>query len=91
MTKEKLTCVPKRDWRYYKTCNECGIKNKCTRGDKPGWFGRIVETIVVGWYRRKINKGLRGMFGHLDKKTVRRLRDETKKFNSDATKQMNKQ
>lgn len=72
---EKLTCVCKRDWKSYKTCNECGIMKECEHKDKPNWFGRLVESIVVGWYRRRINGKLRGMFEYVSKKQARKLND----------------
>ena len=75
----RLGCVCKRDWKSYKTCNECGIRKKCERKDKPNWFGRLIESVVVGWYRRRINKKLRGMFGRMSKNDVRQMHDILKK------------
>ena len=69
----RLGCVCKRDWKSYKTCNECGIRKKCEHKDKLNWFGRLIESVVVGWYRRRINKKLRGMFGRMNKKDVKRF------------------
>lgn len=71
----RLSCVRKRDWKSYKTCNECGIRKKCEHQDKPGFFGRLVESVVVGWYRRRINGKLRKMFGRMSKNDVRKMHD----------------
>jgi hypothetical protein len=48
---------------------------KCEHKDKPNWFGRLVESIVVGWYRRRINRKLKGLFGHMRKRDVNKLKD----------------
>ena len=71
----RLGCVCKRDWKSYKTCNECGIRKKCEHKDKPNWFGRLIESVVVGWYRRRINRKLKGLFGRMSKNDVKRLSD----------------
>ena len=72
---EKLNCVCKRDWKSYKTCNECGLVKTCEHKDKPNWFGRLVESIVVGWYRWRINRKLKGLFGRMSKRDVHKLND----------------
>ncbi len=73
MKQKKIeSCVFKRDWKNYKTCYECGTMRKCERADKPGWFGRLTEQIIVGWYRWRINKKLRKMFHGARKKSVQR-------------------
>lgn len=78
--KEKKTdkkiesCVRKRDWRFYTTCNACNLVKSCEHECKPNWFGRAVETVVVWWYRRSIRKGLRRTFAGLRRKDVKNLR-----------------
>lgn len=60
---EKLkSCVFKKDWRYYKTCYECGMLRECKSEYKPNWRWRIIEAVVVWWKRRQIKRHMRRMF-----------------------------
>lgn len=68
------TCVFKRDWRFYKTCHECPDRKKCERSDKPGWFARIVETVVVGWKRWQIRRSMRKMFKNSTRRDIKNAR-----------------
>jgi hypothetical protein len=80
MEKKKIkSCVFKRDWKHYKTCYECGTLRKCTRKDKPKWYARIVEQLVVWHDRRCINRELRKKFAGISKKDARRIDDQIKK------------
>lgn len=65
-------CVFKRDWRFYKTCYEC--PSKCTEY-RPKWYARLIEAIVVWWYRKRINRRLKKTFNgiRLDLQTIRRI------------------
>ena len=85
MKKKYDSCVVKRDWKSYKTWNECGIKKTCNV--RWSWWQRAIETVMVGWYRRKINKKLKGVFGgtKLSKRDIRDMRDRSKypKLNSE--------
>lgn len=79
MKKQYDSCVFKRDWARYKTCNECPQKKTCT--DKYSWWQRLEESVMVWNYRRKIGKELKRMFGgtKLTKKQIRRISDKAKK------------
>ena len=85
MKKQYDSCVAKRYWKSYKTCNECTSKNKCE--ERWTWWQRAIETVMVGWYRRKINKKLKGVFGgtKLSKRDIRSMRGQSKypKLNSE--------
>lgn len=87
MTQKKKidSCVFKRDWRYYKTCNECGIVRQCSRPDKFNWFERIIEQIAVWWYRVRIRRRLGKMFHGVSKRDVKRASYQIK----NARKQLN--
>lgn len=72
------SCVFKRDWRFYKTCNECQTKNKCNRPDKFNWFERIIEQISVWLYRVRIKIRLSRMFKGVTKRDVKRAHYQIK-------------
>lgn len=55
------SCVFKRDWRYYKTCLECGAKKTCVTYRKPIYW-QLMEAVIVGWKRWRINRKLRRIF-----------------------------
>ena len=76
MAKTFDSCVRKRNWAHYKTCNECTAK--CT--GRPNWFERAMESVMVWWYRVRINFHLKRVFGgtKLTKKQIRRISDKTK-------------
>lgn len=82
--KEYDSCVAKRDWKHYKTCNECTAKKTCT--EKWSWWQRAIETVMVGWYRWRINRKLKKVFAgtHLKKRDIRNMRGQSKypKLNS---------
>ena len=80
-TKEQKSCVFKRDWKHYKTCYECGILRQCERSDKPKWYERILEHILVSWERWRINRKLRTKFRGMSKKNLRRVISAIKKSN----------
>lgn len=77
--KKTKTCVFKKDWKHYKTCYECGTLRKCKRDDKPKWYERIVEQLVIWWYRWSINRQLRSMFGGFSKRDIKRISAALKK------------
>lgn len=52
-------CVFKRDWRFYKTCYEC--TSKCIEY-RPAWYARLIEAVIVWWYRKRIKRRLNKMF-----------------------------
>lgn len=79
--KEQKSCVFKRDWKHYKTCYECGTLHQCERSDKPKWYARIIEQVVVWYNRSRINKELHRHFAGISKKSIRRIYDEIKKSN----------
>ena len=62
MKREYDSCVAKRNWQHYKTCNECSLCKICYHEDKPHWFGRLIESVVVGIYRWRINRKLKPLF-----------------------------
>ena len=72
--KEYDSCVAKRDWQHYKTCNECTAK--CT--GRPNWFWRAIESVMVWWYRVRIDYHLKRVFGNTKttKKQLRRYLDK---------------
>ena len=82
--KEYDSCVMKRDWAHYKTCNECPQKKTCA--EKWSWWQRAIETVMVWNYLRKIGKKLKRMFGgtKLSKRDIRYMRRQSKypKLNS---------
>lgn len=78
-TKKQQLCVFKRDWKNHKTCYECGTLRSCTRPDKPKWYGRILEHILVSWERWRINRKLRINFRGVRKKDIQRIIRLTKK------------
>ena len=82
--KEYDSCVAKRDWQHYKTCNECTAKKTCA--EKWSWWQRVIETVVVGWYRWRINRKLKAVFAgtKLNKRDIRNMREQSKypKLNS---------
>ena len=73
MKKEYDSCVMKRDWKSYKTCNECTSKKTCT--ERLSWWQRAIESVFVGWYRIRINRQLKRVFGHtkLSKRDIRNM------------------
>lgn len=81
-TKEQKSCVFKRDWKHYKTCYECGTLRQCERPDKPKWYERILEQILVSWERWRINRKLRTKFSGMSKKNLRRVISAIKKANN---------
>ena len=72
MKREYDSCVFKRDWAHYKPCNECPTKCK----DRYNWYQRIIETVMVWLYRRKIKRELQRTFlgTKLNKQQIRRLK-----------------
>lgn len=78
-TKKQQLCVFKRDWKNHKTCYECGTLRTCTRPDKPKWYERILEQILVSWERWRINRKLRINFRGVSKKGIRRVISAIKK------------
>ena len=80
-TKKQQLCVFKHDWKHYKTCYECGTLRKCERSDKPKWYARIIEQVVVWHNRLHINKELHRHFAGMSKKSVRRVINAIKKSN----------
>ena len=72
MKREYDSCVFKRDWAHYKTCNECPTRCK----DRYNWYQRIIETVMVWWYRRKIKRELQRTFGgtKLSKRQIRSIK-----------------
>ena len=82
MKQKKIkSCVFKRDWKNYKTCYECSTRKKCTRSDKPKWYERIIEQLVVSYKRYRISRALGNMFGGISRKSFRRVIDAIKKTN----------
>ena len=79
MKKKYDSCVVKRDWKSYKTCNECGIKKTCTKR-WPFWQ-RVIESVAVGFYRWRIKRQLKRVFGNA-KMTKRDIRNMYPKLNS---------
>lgn len=80
--KEYDSCVAKRDWKNYKTCNECTAKKTCA--EKWSWWQRAIETVMVWNYRRKIGKELKRTFGgaKLSKQQIRSIKSKYPKLNS---------
>lgn len=80
--KEYDSCVAKRDWKNYKTCNECTAKKTCA--EKWSWWQRVIETVMVGWYRWRINRKLKDVFGgtKLSKRDIRDIKSKYPKLNS---------
>lgn len=62
MKREYDSCVAKRDWLHYKTCNACDLHKTCTHENNGGWFSRMIESLIVGIYRWRINRRLRPIF-----------------------------
>ena len=85
MKKQYDSCVAKRSWVQYKTCNECPQKKTCE--ERWTWWQRAIETVMVWLYRRKINRKLKDVFGgtKLSKRDIRNMRGQSKypKLNSE--------
>lgn len=65
------SCVFKKDWRYYKTCYECGMLRECKSEYKPNWRWRIIEAVVVWWKRRQIKRHMRRMFQDTSRRQIK--------------------
>ena len=79
MKKKYDSCVVKRDWKSYKTCNECGIKKTCTK--RWLFWQRVIESVAVGFYRWRIKRQLKRVFGNV-KMSKRGIRTMYPKLNS---------
>ena len=71
-TKEKVpSCVFKKSWQFYKTCYECGQLRQCDNEHKPNVLMRLIEPIVVGWYRRHIKLKMKRLFAGHSKREIK--------------------
>lgn len=66
------SCVFKRDWRYYKTCFECGAKKTCITYRQP-WYWQLMEAVIVGWKRWRIRRKLNPIFRGRTAKQIKRM------------------
>lgn len=73
MSTKTKSCVRKGDWAHYVTCNECDMHRTCTHEMNDGRIGRLFESIVVWWYRKRANKRLKRMFRGVTHRQVKRI------------------